>query len=591
MASPEDNKMFMNRVPPQNNDAEVAVLSCCLDSQDALAGSCAILLREDFYVPAHQVIFEAIQKLYAESKTVDMITVGDELKKQGTLEKAGGMAYLSTIVDAHALISNYTDYIKIVRSKSLSRRLISSVNEIAKLSYEGDTDPHNLIELAISRLSELRDHGGEDANFLSLKEVLTETVKNIIMPKKEKAVMSHFAMLDWVTNGFRPGTLTIVAARPSMGKSAFVINIAANVAIKSNLPVAFFSLEMSGEEIGNRILSSRCDISTSSLQGANNKLSSEEISRINGSLPFLGKAPLYIDEHSGINPAEMLTRCRELQNQLGRQLGLICIDYLQLMSPVRPSSSRQQEISDISRSLKLMAKELKVPVIALSQLSRESEKRDSHRPILSDLRDSGAIEQDADIVMFIHRPDYYKNKGDAEVDTGDDGKNTPTLKDDETIEKAEIIVAKNRQGPTKTVYLSWNGSRTVFFESEKRDPRAPMGPTDEDAPPENAFTSIDIPDELFAEPTISIPQSAAAPSAPAPASDPTPSAAAPEMAPSAPSEPSVPMPTTPPPMDPNDPALFNGSGMEFESIDDMPWDQDGMDDDSYRDPFSEDHPE
>lgn len=572
-----DENLLKNRVPPQNNDAEIAVLSCCLDSKDALAGSAVVLEADDFYTPAHQLIFQTMKDLYAESKTVDIITVGDSLKKHGDLEKAGGMAYLSELVDAHALISNYTEYIKIVRQKSMNRKLITSIKEIMQMSYDGDEDPHNLIELAISRLAELRDHGIDDATFLSLKDVLTETVKNIITPKKEKAVMSHFALLDWVTNGFRPGTLTIVAARPSMGKSAFVINIAANVAIKSGLPVAFFSLEMSGEEIGNRILSSRCDISTSVLQSGKN-LSHEDIGRINGSLPFLGKAPLFIDEHSGTSPAEMLTRCRELQNKLGRKLGLVCIDYLQLMSAVRSNPSRQQEISEISRSLKLMAKELKVPIIALSQLSRESEKRDTHRPILSDLRDSGAIEQDADIVMFIHRPDYYKNK--EEVTTDESGEGTkPVAIDEEKIEKAEIIVAKNRQGPTKTIYLSWNGSRTVFFESERNDPNAPMGPSDQDAPPESAYSSVDIPDELFAEPTYTIPEQVAAPAP----------SATPDM-PTAPA--SVPVPTSAPDaglpsVQADDPALFTGNGMEFESLDEMPWDSDGMDADDYQDPYGD----
>ncbi len=569
-----DENLLRNRVPPQNNDAEVAVLSCCLDSKDALNGCAVVLDAEDFYTPAHQLIFQVMKDLYAESKTVDMITVGEALKKHGDLEKAGGMAYLSELVDAHALISNCNEYIKIVRQKAMNRKLINSIKEIMQMSYDGDADPHNLIELAISRLAELRDHGIGDETFLSLKDVLTETVKNIVVPKKEKAVMSHFALLDWVTNGFRPGTLTIVAARPSMGKSAFVINIAANVAIKSGLPVAFFSLEMSGEEIGNRILSSRCDISTSVLQSGKN-LSHDELNRINGSLPFLGKAPLFIDEHSGTSPAEMLTRCRELQNQLGRKLGLICIDYLQLMSAVRPNPSRQQEISEISRSLKLMAKELKVPIIALSQLSRESEKRDTHRPILSDLRDSGAIEQDADIVMFIHRPDYYKNK--EEVNQEDDGEaKKPMPVDEEKIEKAEIIVAKNRQGPTKTIYLSWNGSRTVFFENERNDPNRPQGPSDQDAPPDFTSQGIDIPDNLFAEPSFAIPEN----TVPAPVAQDAPIAPAAGM----PVEP-VPMPSeNDVPIPEDDPALFRGNGMEFESLDEVPWEAEGMDEDTYHDP-------
>ncbi|MBR5937898.1 MAG: replicative DNA helicase [Clostridiales bacterium] len=502
-----DSRSIMTRVPPQNNEAEVAILCCCLDSDQYLTQITSRLLADDFYSPAHQKIYETIYHLYSESKSIDLITVGDELKKQGELEKVGGMEYLSSIVDAHALISNYEEYIKIVREKALSRKLIKSMEDLTRQTYEGETEPGNLIEIAISRLAELRDHNTSDEALKSLKEILVSTIDNIVKPQNENVVKSHFTSLDWVTNGFRPGTLTIVAARPSMGKSAFVINVAINVALKDKVPVAFFSLEMNAQEIANRILASRCDISISNLQNSKS-LTSDDLEKIRGSMPTLGKTPLYIDEHSGLNTAEILTRCRELQNRLGRKLGLICIDYLQLMQPAttRTNSSRQQEVSDISRALKLMAKELAVPVIALAQLSRESERRDDHRPVLSDLRDSGAIEQDADMVMFIHRPDYYKHK--EEPDDEEENNNQSKFKkkrDEEEIQRAMIIVAKNRQGPTKDVFLSWNGSRTTFFEKEKNDPYAPKGPSDQDAPPPSAYDNVAIPDELFTEPGLDIP--------------------------------------------------------------------------------------
>ena len=482
MAQENENKL-LTRVPPQNKEAEIAVLCCCLDEPDTLAHITSFLQPEDFYVPAHQIIYETIFLLYAESKSIDVITVGDQLKKQGTLEKIGGMTYLSSIVDAHALVSNYMEYVKIVRQKALFRKLIKSMDEVTRLSYAGEEDAYSLIEIAISRLAELRERNKDDENFQILREVLSQTLTDIFDPKPDTSIKSHFPTLDYVTNGFRPGTLTIVAARPAMGKSAFVINIAANVAIKDKIPVAFFSLEMSAKEIGNRIISSRCDISTSMVQNVK-KLTSEHIDKIKSTLPAFRETPLYIDDHAGLNTAEMLTRCRELQNKTGGRLGLVCIDYLQLMQPVstRGNSSRQQEISDISRSLKLMAKELNVPVIALSQLSRDAEKRDDHRPVLSDLRDSGAIEQDADMVMFIHRPDYYKQKNNDD-DEGDEKKFKRRSEDEEEIQKAEIIVAKNRQGPTKVVYVSWNGSRTTFFEKPKKNPNDIQGPSDEDAPP------------------------------------------------------------------------------------------------------------
>ncbi|MBR4819143.1 MAG: replicative DNA helicase, partial [Clostridiales bacterium] len=507
MPNPETtDRSILTRVPPQNNDAEIAVLCCCLDSQKVIPTVAAYLVANDFYSPAHQKIFETIYRLYSESKSIDLITVGDELKKQGELDKVGGMAYLSSIVDAHALLSNLTEYCRIVRQKSMSRKIIKSMEDLTRQTYEGETDPGNLIEIAISRLAELRDSKSDDS-LVSLKDVLKETVANIVNPPKDKVVRSHFTQLDYVTNGFRPGTLTIVAARPSMGKSAFVINIAVNVALKDDLPVAFFSLEMNAQEIANRILASRCDISISTLQRSKS-LSSDEFTRINASLPRLGNTPLYIDEHSGLNTAEILTRCRELQNRLGKKLGLICIDYLQLMNPVseRKNASRQQEVSDISRALKLMAKELEVPIIALAQLSRESERRDDHRPILSDLRDSGAIEQDADMVMFIHRPDYYKHKEESD-DEEENNNNQQKFKkyDAEEIQRAMIIVAKNRQGPTRDVYLSWNGSRTTFFEKEKADPNAVAGPSDADAPPPWSDEAVPVPEELFGEPSLQIP--------------------------------------------------------------------------------------
>ncbi|MBO4650323.1 MAG: replicative DNA helicase [Clostridiales bacterium] len=592
MPNPETtDRSILTRVPPQNNDAEIAVLCCCLDSQKVIPTVAAYLVANDFYSPAHQKIFETIYRLYSESKSIDLITVGDELKKQGELDKVGGMAYLSSIVDAHALLSNLTEYCRIVRQKSMSRKIIKSMEDLTRQTYEGETDPGNLIEIAISRLAELRDSKSDDS-LVSLKDVLKETVANIVNPPKDKVVRSHFTQLDYVTNGFRPGTLTIVAARPSMGKSAFVINIAVNVALKDDLPVAFFSLEMNAQEIANRILASRCDISISTLQRSKS-LSSDEFTRINASLPRLGNTPLYIDEHSGLNTAEILTRCRELQNRLGKKLGLICIDYLQLMNPVseRKNASRQQEVSDISRALKLMAKELEVPIIALAQLSRESERRDDHRPILSDLRDSGAIEQDADMVMFIHRPDYYKHKEESD-DEEENNNNQQKFKkyDAEEIQRAMIIVAKNRQGPTRDVYLSWNGSRTTFFEKEKADPNAVSGPSDADAPPPWADEPVPVPEELFGEPSLQIPNAVIDNAPAAPVAAPAPEASLPPIAsaPEAPLPPiaSAPAPSAPAPAPipksaPNalDAALFGGdSEMEFEELDSIDWSSDKYDD-------------
>ena len=257
---------MIQRVPPQSKDAEQAVLYCCLESQDVLQRAMGILLAEDFYEPAHKIIYDTIITLYSQSKSVDLITVGDSLRREGKLEKVGGMTYLSTIVDTRSLLSNFDEYVKIVRQKAQARRMIKNIDEILKMSYEGKMDINSLIELAIGRLSEMRDINRQDISFLALKDVLEHSLRDILHPEDTRAIKSHFSLVDHVTNGFRPGTLTIVAARPAMGKSAFVINIATNVALYEKKAVAFFSLEMSAKEIGNRILSSRCDIPTSAIQ-------------------------------------------------------------------------------------------------------------------------------------------------------------------------------------------------------------------------------------------------------------------------------------------------------------------------------------
>ncbi|MBN1891436.1 MAG: replicative DNA helicase [Clostridiales bacterium] len=449
MAKSSEN-IISGRVPPQSSQAEQAVLCACLDNEQAMTVALSTLQPDDFYHPGHRLIYKAILQLTADRNAVDIITVSEQLRRSGELESVGGTAYISQLSDLMIIRANVAEYASIVRQKAMLRRLIHSLDGIIKQSYEGDQEASNLVDIAIQRLSELRENP-VGRGFESISEILSRTLQEIMDisrgKKDRKVVRTGFPKLDQSTGGLRPGSLVIVAARPAMGKSALVVNIATNTSIIYNTHVAFFSLEMSKEEIGNRILSSKAAISTFKLQNAN--VSNKEWEEISKALTMISSAPFYIDDRSGINTIEMMAKCRQLKNE--NRLGLVVVDYMQLMSPAggRSYGNRQQEISDISRSLKIMAKELNVPVIALSQLSRGAESREEHRPILSDLRDSGAIEQDADMVIFIYRPKYY---------------DPAVIKPD--IEDAEIILAKNRQGPTKTVHMKWWPKRTLFFEQD-----------------------------------------------------------------------------------------------------------------------------
>ncbi len=450
MAKPSSSSLS-GKVPPQSIQAEQAVLCACLDSEDGMNVALTTLQPQDFYHPGHRLIFTAILELAAERNAVDIITVSERLKRQGELDAVGGTAYVSQLSDLMIIRSNVAEYASIVRQKALLRKIIDNLDEVVKQSYDGDQEANNLVDIAIKRLSEIRENP-VGRGFESINEILRRTLQEIMDvgrgKKERKVVRTGFPKLDQATGGLRPGSLVIVAARPAMGKSALVVNIATNTSIIYKTHVAFFSLEMSKEEIGNRILSSKAAVSTFKLQNAS--VTEDEWIEISKALTMISPAPFYIDDRSGINTVEMMAKCRQLKNE--NRLGLVVVDYMQLMSAAggRGYGNRQQEISDISRSLKIMAKELEVPIIALSQLSRGAENRDEHRPILSDLRDSGAIEQDADMVIFIYRPKYYD----------------PAVIKPE-IEDAEIILAKNRQGPTKTVHMKWWPKRTLFFEDEE----------------------------------------------------------------------------------------------------------------------------
>jgi replicative DNA helicase len=446
------------KVPPNNQQAEQSVLGCAMSGERPLSEITAMLKAEDFYRPDHRLIYEAIGELYLNSKPVDIITVSDLLAMKGQLEQSGGLSYISSLPDQAPVVANAGHYADLVRQKSILRRLIGAMDEVSGLCFGETENADLLLDIAARRIYEIRENR-DSTGFESLKDIMGRTVNELAAltrgKPRERHVLTGFYSLDKILGGLRPGGLVIVAARPSMGKSALALNIAQKASTLYNVPAAVFSLEMSKEEIGNRMLSTQSLVNSKALMTG--ELQSDDWDKIARALPSLYAAPVFIDDRSGTSVMEMMAKCRQLK--LENRLGLVIIDYLQLMGGTGQSraESRQQEISEISRSLKIMAKELAVPIIALSQLSRACEMRADKKPLLSDLRDSGAIEQDADVVIFLFREKYYDTER-VQMETED----------------AEIIIAKNRQGGTGSIHLGWWPKYTMFF--EKEDGRVPTEP-------------------------------------------------------------------------------------------------------------------
>ncbi len=434
---------LVSKVQPNDTIAEQAVLGSMLVDKDAVIAAVEILVPEDFYREDNKEIYAAMMELYGLGKHIDMITIIDQLKLRGTLEKVGDATYIATLIDNVPTTSNIESYVKIVEEKSVLRKLIKVANDILKMGYGQTEEVDTIIEQTEKKVFDvLQDRNAR--GYSSLKEVLVtafDTIEKMYQNKnKVSGIESGFIDLDKKISGLNPSSLIILAARPAMGKSAFVLNIAEYVAMHDKVPVMIFSLEMSKEEIANRMLASESEVDSMKIKNGND-LTSEDWLKLGQASGRLSDIPLYIDDTPGLTSAELRAKCRKAK--LEKNIGLVIIDYLQLMESKTKSPSRQQEISEISRSLKILAKELQIPVIALSQLSRATESRTDHKPMLSDLRESGAIEQDADIVMFIHREDYYNPETEK--------KNI-----------AEIIIAKNRSGETGTVELAWLGQYTKF---------------------------------------------------------------------------------------------------------------------------------
>ena len=403
-----------------------------------------MLKPEDFYRDAHRLVFEAIVDLFRSEKAADLITVTERLKMGGNLERAGGIAFVTSLANAVPTAANILYHANIVKEKALLRSLINAATEIAGSAYEETEAVDVVLDDAEKKILAVTSHE-TDSGFVPIKELVLKVVDQIEERSVQKnaltGIASGFADLDRLTSGFQPSDLILVAARPSMGKTAFVLNIATHAAIKLKKPVAFFSLEMSNGQLVQRMLSSEGAVDSQNLRSGN--LTEEEWHRIMIAGNRLVQAPLYINDTPGITVMELRSKARRLKAE--HDLALIIIDYLQLMQGrgAKNNDNRQQEISEISRSLKALARELSVPVIALSQLSRNVEMRQSKRPMLSDLRESGSLEQDADIVMFLYRDDYYKP-------------------DSEEQNLTEVIIAKHRNGPVDKLRLYFEKRFTKF---------------------------------------------------------------------------------------------------------------------------------
>jgi replicative DNA helicase len=431
------------RIPPHHEVAEKSVLGSMLQDHQAVLLAQELLHEDDFYDPANREIFSAMLHLSAMSRPVDLVTVDEELTRRGRLEGVGGIGYLIELSQFVPSTANVSSYIQIVDEKSTLRKLIAASGEITQESYAADQEVRDILANAEKRVFDISMRkGGEQLQ--PINPVLIKTYEQIETLVRNKGqitgVPTGYYDLDALLTGLHPGELVLIAARPSMGKTSFGMNIVENAAIRGGKKVAVFSLEMPAEQLVMRMLCSEANVDMQKVRRG--MLSDEEWIRLSEAMSPIAMSSIHIDATSGVSVPEIRSKARRLQLEEG--LDLIMIDYLQLMSGSGKSASRQEEVSGISRALKGLAQELQVPVIALSQLSRATAGRADHRPILSDIRDSGAIEQDADVVMFIHREDYYD-------------------KDTEDKNIAEIIIAKQRNGPLDTVRLAWMSEFTKFL--------------------------------------------------------------------------------------------------------------------------------
>ncbi len=438
----------LGRIPPQSLEAEQSVLGSMLIDKEVIPIVMEILRSDDFYRPDHKEIYDVIIELFDRAQPIDLITVSERLRLHGKLELVGGLEYLTNMATAVPTTANVKHYAKLVEEKALLRKLIKTSSDIVDLGFAAGEEVSYILDKAEQGIFDILQKRSSQG-FVPIKDVLVDTFNKLEELYNNKGhvtgIPTGFNDLDFKTSGLHNSDLILIAARPAMGKTAFALNVAQYAAVHGRVPVAIFSLEMSKEQLVNRMLCSEAMVDSSKMRTGN--LEDNDWQKVARALAPLSEAPIFIDDTPGISITEIRAKCRRLK--LEHNIGLVVIDYLQLMQGSRSKSeNRQQEISEISRSLKILAKEINIPVITLSQLSRASETRTDHRPILSDLRESGAIEQDADIVMFLYRDDYYNPETEK--------KNI-----------AEVILAKHRNGSTGTVELVWLGQYTKFANLEK----------------------------------------------------------------------------------------------------------------------------
>lgn len=429
------SSQHLDKLPPQSIEAEMATLGAMLIDEGIVPEILEFVGGDSFYKEEHRLIFSIIVSLFDARKKVDILTVSEALNKKKMLEKVGGTAYLTTLADFVPTSANASHYARIVREKSILRFLINSANQISSLVYKDEEDVNSILDKAEKMIFEISDRRVE-GSYIHIKDIIKDGIELIesLYHKKSHVtgIPTGFKNLDIKTAGLQKGDLIIVAARPSMGKSAFAVSITEHVAVEEKIPVAFFSVEMSKEQLMQRFLCSQAKVDIHKLRTG--FLAPSEWPILTSAAGKLSEAPIYIDDTPAINIFELRAKARRLKAH--HNIQLIIVDYLQMLRGVRRGDSRQQEISEISQSLKSLAKELKVPIIAVSQLSRAVESRTDRRPQLSDLRESGAIEQDADVVALLLREDYYNSESERKGE-------------------AEIIIAKQRNGPTGSVFLGF----------------------------------------------------------------------------------------------------------------------------------------
>ena len=440
----------IDRLPPQNVEAEQSIIGAILIDNEALPKALEIIGIDDFYKTSHRKIFRSMVELFDRNEPIDLITLTDYMKRSDELDAVGGVSYLSSLVNMVPTAANIKYHSKIVREKGLLRSLLRSATEIASKVYEDNLEAEEMVDYAEKSIFDISDKRVK-ASFITLKELIKSSFEMIehLYDKKEAitGVPSGFRDLDELTTGFQKGDLIVVGGRPSMGKTAFTLNIAQHVGLESRETVAIFSLEMAKEQLAFRMLCSEAMVNSNSIRKG--FIKKEDWHKLTGAASKLTGAPIFIDDSSGITVLELRAKARRLKMEHG--LSLVIVDYLQLMRGKGSFERREQEISDISRSLKALAKELSIPVIAVSQLNRSVEQRRPPTPMLADLRESGAIEQDADVILFLYRDEVYN-------------KDTPANKGE-----AEVIVAKQRNGPIGKVNLTFNSSCTRFLNRADRE--------------------------------------------------------------------------------------------------------------------------